>query len=145
MISIRWFLDMPDWALHDYTASALFFNLYTVLWKVLASLLILFFYCFVILCHLCMCQIIKRIVILDKDNTGKHKIQFLNDYFIIWEKFWEKKAIQTHLEPIWKKKKATRKRLGKSHPWESKNHRWPKRAQKLVSHLLKKHILIPKY
>lgn len=85
-----------------------FLNLYTVLWKVFAPLLILFFYCFGIFCHPCMFQIIKHIVILDKDNPGKHKIQFLNDYFI----FWEKKAIQTHLAPIWKKKKVTR--LGKN-------------------------------
>lgn len=63
-----------------------------------------------------MCQIIKRIVILDKDNTGKHKIQFLNDYFIIWEKFWEKKAIQTHLEPIWKKKKPQERDWAKVTP-----------------------------
>lgn len=103
-----------------------------------------FFYCFVIFCHLCRFQIIKRIVILDKDNTGKHKKQFLNDYFI----FWEKKAIQTHLEPIWKKKSHKKETGQKRHPWESKNNCWPKRAQKLVSYLLKKthldsQILVP--
>ena len=40
-----------------------------------------------------MFQIIKLILILDKDNPSKQKIPFLNDDVI----YWRKKAIQPHL------------------------------------------------
>lgn len=40
-----------------------------------------------------MLQILKQILLIDKDNRNKYKMQFLNDDFI----YYEKKVIQTDL------------------------------------------------
>ena len=50
------------------------------------------FILFLLFCHTCMFQIIKQILISDKDNLRKYKMQFLNDDFISREK-----TIQTNL------------------------------------------------
>lgn len=38
------------------------------------------FFLFLHICHTLMLKIIKQILIFDKDNPGKYKVQFLNDY-----------------------------------------------------------------
>lgn len=62
--------------------------------------------------------------------------------------FFERKKLSKHTWNLSENKSHKKETGQKRHPWESKNHCWPKRAQKLVSYLLKKkkkHTLIPKY
>lgn len=51
------------------------------------------------ICHNCTFQLIKQILMLDKDNTRKSKMQFLNKDFI----YKQKKAIQIYLDLCKKK------------------------------------------